>query len=174
MRNGHKYRIMLVLAGMLLVLQGTPALGDMMHSEDVILQWNNVSLTAIQTAQYRATQASRVLAMVHAAMYDSINCIDQNCQPYFVNIAAPQTVSREAAAAGAADRAPPAGLCLRQRRDRPLQRQRRGRSAGGLGAAAPGEPRRLSGGAARASGRRRSPARLRRAFRHRGRPIVRR
>ncbi len=102
MKNGHKYRIMLVLTYMLFVLQGTPVLGDMMHSEDVILQWNNVSLTAIQTAQYRATQASRVLAMVHAAMYDSINCIDQNCQPYFVNIAAPQTVSREAAAAGAA------------------------------------------------------------------------
>ncbi len=107
MKKWTAYRTILAMAGLFLTLpmMDVDAWGAMdMPSEDVIVQWNNVSLGAIQVAQYRATQASRVLAMVHGAMFDAINNIDPACENYHVTAAAPTVISREAAAAAAAYR----------------------------------------------------------------------
>ncbi len=99
--------MLLLLVGLFFILHaggGRAIAQHTMPSEDVIVQWNDVSLSAIQTAQYRATQASRVLAMVHAAMFDTINNIDKTCQPYHIDASAPSVISREAAVAAAAHR----------------------------------------------------------------------
>lgn len=106
MKNRIEHRLILAFVCLLIlqILAGV-ASGDMvMQSSDVIIQWNNVSLNAIKTAQYTSVKASRVLAMVHAAMFDSINNIDQTCSTYYVNTVVPQDISREAAAASAAYR----------------------------------------------------------------------
>jgi|GEM_PF-438117 len=86
---------------MLLLLSFAPWV-SVSHA-DVITQWNEVSISAIQTAQYTAVKVSRTLAMVHAAMFDSINAVDQIYHPYYVTTTSPE-VSREAAAATAAYR----------------------------------------------------------------------
>jgi len=108
MRTNRTLSFALRLASLVIMLHAGAHEARGQHTmpaaEDVIVQWNNVSLAAIQTAQYRAPQAARVLAMVHAAMYDSINNIDHTWTPYHVTTAPPAVVSREAAMAAAAHR----------------------------------------------------------------------
>jgi len=84
---------------------------------DVILDWN-VSLLGVirdwtttsndpypnRIVTERPPVAARNLAMVHAAMYDAVNSIEQTHEPYYVDIAAPAGASPVAAAAAAAHR----------------------------------------------------------------------
>lgn len=69
---------------------------------DPVLDWNNIALDSIRSDATSPPQASRMLAMMHAAMYDAVNSIDRNCNPYKIDIAAIPGTSREAAAASAA------------------------------------------------------------------------
>jgi len=69
---------------------------------DVILDWNNTLLESIRTAATNPPMASRHMAMVHTAIYDAINSIDNTHRAYHLNISVPGTTSREAAAAQAA------------------------------------------------------------------------
>jgi len=46
--------------------------------------------------------AQRVLGMVHAAMFDAVNSIEQRYRPYLVQLPVPPSTSKEAAAAAAA------------------------------------------------------------------------
>jgi hypothetical protein len=71
-------------------------------SGDVITDWNNVLIQAIQTDSMNAIRASRVMAMTHTAIFDAVNSIDDTHFPYLVNLNVPGTTSREAAAAQAA------------------------------------------------------------------------
>jgi hypothetical protein len=71
---------------------------------DVVTDWNTVLLNAIKTDKTSTQQASRRLAMMHTAMFDSVNAVDHLYQPYHVNQDAPSGTSREAAAAQAAYR----------------------------------------------------------------------
>src|SRR5688500_1608503 len=71
-------------------------------SADVVIDWNNVMLNAIRTNNVPPPRASRVMAMTHAAIYDSVNTIDRTHQPYHVQLAVSPGGSREAAAAQAA------------------------------------------------------------------------
>ncbi|MCB9939875.1 MAG: phosphatase PAP2 family protein [Planctomycetaceae bacterium] len=84
---------------------------------DVILDWNASLLGVIRDwtttsndpypnriVTERPPVAARNLAMVHAAMYDAINSIENTHQPYHVHIAAPTGASPIAAAAAAAHR----------------------------------------------------------------------
>jgi hypothetical protein len=47
-------------------------------------------------------QGEREVAMVHIAMFDAVNSIEQRYRPYLVQLSVPKTTSREAAAATAA------------------------------------------------------------------------
>lgn len=68
---------------------------------DVVLDWNEVAVAATAFPPNSILQ-SRVLAIVHAAMYDAVNAIDRRGGTYAVDIKAPAGASVEAAAAAAA------------------------------------------------------------------------
>ncbi len=71
---------------------------------DVVLIWNETTLLAIKTAGTPPPQATRNLAMVHAAIYDAVNAILRIGTPYLVQGGPPAAASPEAAAAVAAHR----------------------------------------------------------------------
>jgi hypothetical protein len=72
--------------------------------EDVILQWNRVLTETVRTpGQQPATiMPVRSFAMMHAAMFDSINSIDGSHTAYLIDVPGSQNASIEAAAAQAA------------------------------------------------------------------------
>jgi hypothetical protein len=82
---------------------------------DVILEWNAIALQAnaidhsgpdVPGNQLSVTQgppaSARVLAIVHAAMFDACNSIDDRYTPYLVQVETPGGASKEAAVAQAA------------------------------------------------------------------------
>lgn len=71
---------------------------------DVITEWNSISVNAIKAAGLTSTVASRALAMVHCAVYDSVNSIVGTHQPYRMGVSGKAEASKEAAAAAAAHR----------------------------------------------------------------------
>ena len=73
---------------------------------DVVTDWNQITLStqAAVPGASRTPPASRALAMVHAAIYDSVNAIDRKYTAYAVDAHAPDGASPEAAAAAAAHR----------------------------------------------------------------------
>src|SRR5206468_4432414 len=71
---------------------------------DVVTDWNQITL-ATQAAipgGVRTPPAARALAMVHLAIFDSVNAIDRRFTPYAVPALADPGASAEAAAAAAA------------------------------------------------------------------------
>lgn len=74
------------------------------RSANPVVEWNGVLLNAVRTASTAPPLASRNMAMVHAAIYDSVNSISKKYSPYRVNIDAPAGASPEAATAAAAHR----------------------------------------------------------------------
>jgi hypothetical protein len=71
-------------------------------SADVIIDWNNQLLQTIRTTSTNPPRASRAMAMVHTAVYDAVNSIDDTHLPYHFNGNVSPATSREAAAAQAA------------------------------------------------------------------------
>jgi membrane-associated phospholipid phosphatase len=71
-------------------------------SGDMVLRWNDILWASLQTANPRAPFASRIAAIVQAAVYDAVNSIDATHTPYLVAIPAPSGASEDAAAATAA------------------------------------------------------------------------
>jgi len=69
---------------------------------DVISDWNNVLLQAIRNESTSPPLAARNLAIVHVAMFEAVNAIERQYQPYFLPLNAPEQVSPDAAAVGAA------------------------------------------------------------------------
>jgi hypothetical protein len=71
---------------------------------DVVTDWNQITLAtqAAVSGGIRTPPASRALAMVHAAIYDSVNAIDRQYTVYAVNAQAAPGASPEAAVAAAA------------------------------------------------------------------------
>ena len=72
--------------------------------KDVISHWNEVALDAIRLNAIPAPQAARILAMMHVAMFDAVNAIDESYEPYLVEIEVPNGASQEVAATSAAHR----------------------------------------------------------------------
>src|SRR5262245_32249015 len=72
---------------------------------DMVLQWNDITRDAIRTANTAANMGSRILAITHAAVYDSVNALDRTHEVYLVNALAHPRASREAAVAAAAHEA---------------------------------------------------------------------
>ena len=75
---------------------GIPARGD------VVTDWNNAALDAIRAGRTAPPIASRSLAILHVAIYDSVNGIARTHEPYLVPSAVPASASRQAAASAAA------------------------------------------------------------------------
>src|SRR5439155_11351655 len=71
---------------------------------DVVTDWNQTTLNTQAAVPFgiRTPPATRSLAMVHAAIYDSVNAIYRTYAVYAVNAQPPAGTSPEAAAAAAA------------------------------------------------------------------------
>ena len=74
------------------------------RSGNAVIEWNTILLDAVRTASSAPPLASRNMAMVHTAIYDSVNSISKKYSPYRVSIDAPAGTSQEAATAAAAHR----------------------------------------------------------------------
>ncbi len=77
---------------------------------DVVIDWNATALNAIQAEGETSrgvppTLGSRLLAIAHAAIYDTVNAFDRTHTAYAVDTLAPIGASIEAAVAGAAHQA---------------------------------------------------------------------
>src|SRR5438876_5755731 len=73
---------------------------------DVITDWDEKAVAAVTplaglggTTPY---MAQRMMAIVHAAMFDAVNSIERRYQPYLLQLPANPATSKEAAAAAAA------------------------------------------------------------------------
>ncbi|MBE9188395.1 chemotaxis protein CheB, partial [Microcoleus sp. LEGE 07076] len=73
-------------------------------SGNPVREWNGVILNAVRTANTPPPAASRNMAIMHAAIYDSVNSIGKKYSPYRVSIDVPAGTSEEAATAAAAHR----------------------------------------------------------------------
>ncbi len=73
-------------------------------SGNAVTDWNSTLLDAVRTASTAPPLASRNMAMVQAAVYDSVNSITKKYSPYKVSIDVPAGASAEAATAAAAHR----------------------------------------------------------------------
>jgi PAP2 superfamily len=69
---------------------------------DVITEWNVKIVNASLAAQQPPPVQARNIAIVHLAMFDAVNAIEQRFTPYRVQTQAPRTASAVAAAAAAA------------------------------------------------------------------------
>jgi hypothetical protein len=69
---------------------------------DTVLEWNEVAVEATRVARLSPNAQTRALAMVHGAVFDAVNGIEQGYTPYLVQRHAPIWASEEAAAAVAA------------------------------------------------------------------------
>ncbi len=71
---------------------------------DVVTDWNQITLAtqASIPGGIRTPPAARALAMVHLAIFDSVNAIDRRFTPYLVESLADPGASPEAAAVAAA------------------------------------------------------------------------
>jgi hypothetical protein len=68
---------------------------------NVITDWNENAVTFV-TPRMAPGAGQRVVAIMQVAMFDAVNSIERRYRPYLVQLPAPPTVSKEAAAAAAA------------------------------------------------------------------------
>ena len=76
--------------------------GRTLMAGDAVLEWNNVAVEAGKAERLPPPRQVRMLAMMHAAVFDAVNGIEQGYDPYLVNRRAPRWASADAAAAAAA------------------------------------------------------------------------
>ncbi len=69
---------------------------------DVVLQWNDILLDAIRVDRTAPPAASRAMAMVQTAVFDSVNSIGNWYQPYAIDLDVAPDASLDAAASQAA------------------------------------------------------------------------
>src|SRR6201998_4874057 len=88
----------------LCMLMATLLFGPAVAKADAVLEWNVIAVnTAIANGQNPFAQA-RYAAIVQLAVFEAVNTITGDYQPYLGNIVAPPGASAEAAAAQAAHR----------------------------------------------------------------------
>jgi hypothetical protein len=83
--------------GALIALSGVHA-----ARADIVTDWNQTAIRATEIAGVPVPVQTRVLAIVHAAMFDAVNAIDRKYTVYAVDVRAAPGASAEAAAAAAA------------------------------------------------------------------------
>ncbi|QBQ54248.1 hypothetical protein [Nitrosococcus wardiae] len=82
--------------------QGNAGAGGWM-APDVVMEWNLATLNLIKDKNIPASQfGSRLIAMVHIAMFDTINGVQPEYSPFLVDGTRPKLIFPEAAAATAA------------------------------------------------------------------------
>src|SRR5262245_48181363 len=69
---------------------------------DAVMDWNANAGKATIAAGIDGVNASRMYAMMHIAIHDSLNAIDRRFEPYALDIRGPSEASAEAAVAAAA------------------------------------------------------------------------
>jgi hypothetical protein len=69
---------------------------------DEVIDWNEILIQAIRMDRTPPPQASRAMAMVHAAAFDAVNAISQRYEPYLLMTPASTPASDRAAVAAAA------------------------------------------------------------------------
>jgi len=69
---------------------------------DAVLDWNEIGLARVVAARQGPPDGARSLAMMHVAMFDAINAVEQKYKPYAHEQRAPQPTSAEAAGIAAA------------------------------------------------------------------------
>ena len=72
---------------------------------NVITDWDERAVAVMTPASFGPNypvMGVRMMAMVHAAMFDAVNSIERRYRPYLVQLPAERTTSEEAAAATAA------------------------------------------------------------------------
>ena len=72
---------------------------------DPVVDWNNAALKCIRTDRTNPPRASRALAIAHLSIFDTVNGVDREFHPYYVQTLAPTGVNVEAAVASAAQTA---------------------------------------------------------------------
>lgn len=71
---------------------------------DEITDWNGIMLNSIRADSTNPPKASRIIAMVNVAMFEAVNSINGNYEPYSASSTPPFGVLAQLAAAGAAHR----------------------------------------------------------------------
>jgi hypothetical protein len=73
------------------------------HRADAVIRWNEEALEAIRREKTPPPLAARALALMHAAIFDSVNTVHQTHEPYFVRLRATSEIDPLSAACAAAD-----------------------------------------------------------------------
>ena len=72
------------------------------HAADAVLDWNAIALDIARSKRLVPPRATRMYAMVHAAMHDAVNALTGTYEPYAVTRPGVRGASPSAAAAVAA------------------------------------------------------------------------
>ena len=95
----HSLALCLAAAALIALSASAPARAD------TVTDWNANAVNAlVGTAGQSPTVSTVHLAMVHGAVYDAVNSIDERYEPYLVEVRARDWYSKDAAAAAAAYR----------------------------------------------------------------------
>lgn len=90
----YQLRTSILLAAMILF--------PCVSAADVVTEWNEKANAAVLEAKIYPFAGTRVMAIVHSAIFDSINSIEGRYTPYKFKVSAPDGCSPEAAGAAAA------------------------------------------------------------------------
>ena len=69
---------------------------------DAVTEWNEIAVATAAAGKHGASDASRVTALVHAAIFDAVNAVEAGYTPYKIRVGAAAGASPEAAAVAAA------------------------------------------------------------------------
>src|SRR5262252_8960199 len=83
-------------------LFATVSLFPFMSAADVVTEWNQKAGACLLEAKIYPFAGTRVMAIVHTAMFDAINSIEGRCTPYKFKVSAPSGASPQAAGIAAA------------------------------------------------------------------------
>ena len=78
----------LILVGTSVAIQADRSISATSRSVNPVVQWNRNLLSIVRTpgAQPRTLHPTRSFAILHAAIYDAVNAIDQTHTPYRVTV----------------------------------------------------------------------------------------
>jgi len=83
-------------------LFATVSLFPFMSAADVVTEWNQKAGACLLEAKIYPFAGTRVMAIVHTAMFDAINSIEGRYTPYKFKVSAPPGSSADAAGVAAA------------------------------------------------------------------------
>jgi len=99
-------RVLAIAALLAMAVPSTPVIEANGDDADVVIQWNGILQSTVALPPPMGTpgpglQVFRYFAMLHVAMFDAVNSIEERYEPYRVQVRASHGASAEAAAAQA-------------------------------------------------------------------------